>query len=251
MDDLKLYGKSTAELESLLNTISIFSNEIAMDFCLDKCATLAIIKGKVTETQGMNLPNNNIKGLNLNEIYKYLGMLQADDIKHKKVKKKTLSEYNKRVRKILKSKLNGSNIIKALNSWAVPVVRYTAGIIDWTQAELKDLERKTRKLMSAHHALHPQSDVDRLYLPRQAGGRGLLQIRQTVEEEKQALNVYIKNSTEHVLKAVSDEELLKVNESKNEYHKKKLKNCQEQWQSKPLHGQYLQDIKDKNDNYIT
>ena len=43
---------------------------------------------------------------------------------------KTLSEYNKRVRKILKSKLNGGNIIKAINSWAVPVVRYTAGIID-------------------------------------------------------------------------------------------------------------------------
>ena len=57
-------------------------------------------------------------------------------------------------------------MIKAINSCAVPVVRYTAGIIDWTQAELEDLDRKTRKLMSAHHALHPQSDVDRLYLPR-------------------------------------------------------------------------------------
>ena len=155
------------------------------------------------------------------------------------------------MRKILKSKLNGGNIIKDINSWAVPVVRYTAGMIDWTQAELGDLDRKTRKLISAHHALHPQSDVDKLYLPRQAGGRGLLQIRQTVEEEKRALNDYIKNSTEHALKAVFDDKLLKVNESKSEYHKKKLKNRQERWQSKPLHGQYLQDIKDKTDNDIT
>ena len=182
---------------------------------------------------------------------KYLGILQADDIKHKQVKKKTLSEHNKRVSKILKSKLNGGNVIKAIYSWAVSVVRYTAGIIDWTQAKLEDLDQKTRKLMLAHHALHPQSDVDRLYLPRQVGGRGLLQIRQTVEEEKRALNDYIKkSSTEHVLKAVSDEELLKVNEAKSEYHKKELKNCQERWQSKPLHGQYPQDIKDKTDNYI-
>ena len=75
--------------------------------------------------------------------YIYLGILQSDDIKHTQVKKKTLSEDNKRVRKILKSKLNGSNIIKAINSWAVPVVRYTAGIIGWTQAELEDLDRKT------------------------------------------------------------------------------------------------------------
>ena len=53
MDDLKLYGKSTAELESLLNTVRIFSYDISMEFGLEKCATLAIIKGKVTETQGL------------------------------------------------------------------------------------------------------------------------------------------------------------------------------------------------------
>ena len=105
--------------------------------------------------------------------------------------------------------------------------------------------------MSAHHALHPQSDVDRLYLSRQAGRRGPLQIRQTVEEEKRALNNYIKNSTKHALKAVSNEELLKVNESKSEYHKKELKNRLERWQSKPLHGQYLKDIKDKTSNDIS
>ena len=75
MDDLKLYGKLTAELESLLNTVRIFNNDISMEFGLDKCALLAIIKGKVTETQGMNLPNNNIKRLNLDETYKYLGIL--------------------------------------------------------------------------------------------------------------------------------------------------------------------------------
>ena len=54
------------------------------------------------------------------------------------------------------------------------------------------------------------------------GKRGLLQIRQTVEEEKRALNDYIKNSTGHALKAVSDVELYKVNESKSKYHKKEL-----------------------------
>ena len=61
MDDLKLYGKSTAELESLLNIVRIFSNDISMELGYDKCVTLAITKGKVTEAQGMNLHNNNIK----------------------------------------------------------------------------------------------------------------------------------------------------------------------------------------------
>ena len=44
--------------------------------------------------------------------------------------------------------------------------QYTVGIVDWTIAELEDLDRKTMKLMTAHRALHPQSDIDRLYLPR-------------------------------------------------------------------------------------
>ena len=61
MDNLKLCGKSTAELESLLDTVRIFSNDISMEFALDKCATLAITKSKVTDTEGMKLPNNNIK----------------------------------------------------------------------------------------------------------------------------------------------------------------------------------------------
>ena len=170
MDDLKLYGKSAPELESLLNTVRIFSNDVSMEFGLDKCATLTIQRRSVVQTEGINLPNNNIRGLSMEENYKYLGILQVDDIKHVQVKKKAASEYTKRVRKVLKSKLNGGNSIRAINSWAVPVIRYTAGIVDWTQAELEDLDRKTRKLMTANHALHPQSDVDRLYLPRQTGG---------------------------------------------------------------------------------
>ena len=91
--------------------------------------------------------------------------------------------------------------------------------------------------MPVHHALHPQSDEDRLYLPIDK----LVEVDyyksdQTVEEEKQALGDYIKNSTEYALKVVSDELLLKVNKSKSEYHKKELKNRQERWQSKSLHG---------------
>ena len=36
IDDLKLYGKSAPELESLLNTVRIFSNDISMEFGPDK-----------------------------------------------------------------------------------------------------------------------------------------------------------------------------------------------------------------------
>ena len=114
-----------------------------MEFGIEKSATLTIHKGKATHTEGLTLSNNNIiKGLSLEESYKYLGVLQAEDVKHCQVKKQTSAEYTNS--KILKSKLNGGNTIQAINSWAVPVIRYTGGIVDWTIAELEDLDRKAR-----------------------------------------------------------------------------------------------------------
>ena len=130
MEHLKLYSKTETELESLLNTVRIFSNDISMESGLEKCATLTI-RREVKLTQAIVLPNKQtIKGLSLEESYKYLSIFQAYVIKHKHVKKNTTSEYLKRVRKVLKSKLNGGNTIQAINSWAVSVIRYTAGVVD-------------------------------------------------------------------------------------------------------------------------
>ena len=70
-----------------------------MDFGKEKCATLTVHRGEVKQIQAIELPNKQIiKGLSLEESYKYFGILQADNIKHKQVKKKTISEYRKRVR---------------------------------------------------------------------------------------------------------------------------------------------------------
>ena len=98
--------------------------------------------------------------------YKYLGILEAYDTKLEEMKGQIKEEYIRRVRNILKSKLNGGNIILAINSRAVSIVRYGAGIISWTKMELEELNLKTRKLMTMYGAQHPKADVDRLYLQR-------------------------------------------------------------------------------------
>ena len=46
------------------------------------------------------------------------------------MKEKVQKEYYIRVRAVLKSKLNGRNVINAINIWAVVAVRYGAGIIN-------------------------------------------------------------------------------------------------------------------------
>jgi hypothetical protein len=88
-------------------------------------------------------------------------------------------------------------------------------------------------------------------MPRKEGGRGLLQVKQTVEEEKRALNDYLLSSTEDALKAVSNEDLLKVEGTKKDYKAEEINNRRDRWQSKVLHGQYLKDIEGKVDTEKT
>ena len=90
--------------------------------------------------------------------------MEADGVKHEKMKGQIKKEYIRRVRNIIKSKLNGGNIISVINSIAVFIVRYGLRIISYTKMELEELDWKTRKLMAMYGAQHPKTDLNRLYL---------------------------------------------------------------------------------------
>ena len=167
MDDLKLYGRKEKELDSLVQTVRVFSQDIRMEFGIDKCAMIVLKRGKLVMSDGIKLPDaKEIKSMNEGEGYKYLGIIEADEIKKKEMKEKVSNEYKRRVRKILETKLSGENVIKAINSWAISLVRYSAAFLEWTKEEVQGLDRRTRKLLAMHKGLHPRSNVDRLYLPR-------------------------------------------------------------------------------------
>ena len=114
------------------------------------------------------------------------------------MKRTVKKEYLRRVRKVLESQLNGGNLIAAINTWAVSLLRYAAGFIDWTQGELEALDRRVRKLMTMHNALHPKSDIDRLYLPKREGGRGLISVADAVTITIVGLDSYVRDSTEQL-----------------------------------------------------
>ena len=71
-----------------------------------------------------------MKGLVEGAGYKYLGMIQADQIRYTEMTEKERTEYLRRVRKVLETKLNGGNIIKEINIWAISLLRYSAAFID-------------------------------------------------------------------------------------------------------------------------
>ena len=51
IDNLKLYGKTMQELDSLMQTARILSSVIGMQFGISKCAMLEMERGKVVRSE--------------------------------------------------------------------------------------------------------------------------------------------------------------------------------------------------------
>ena len=60
MDDLKLYSRSEKGLDSLVLTVRVFSEDIGMEFGIEKCAMLVMEKGKIVKSAGIELPDNEV-----------------------------------------------------------------------------------------------------------------------------------------------------------------------------------------------
>ena len=57
MDDLKLFAKNEDLIESLVNTVRIFSEDIKVEFRLPKCGALIMERGKAVKSEGINIPD--------------------------------------------------------------------------------------------------------------------------------------------------------------------------------------------------
>ena len=154
------------------------------------------------------LPNGKvIKSLPEGESSKYLGVLEADNFLEEKMKLNFSKEYIRRLRKVLKSKLNDGNLVRGVNTWAVSLLRYSAAFVSWRKCELQAIDRKTRKLFTIYGALYPKSDVDRLYTPRKEGGRGLISVEDCVELAIRGSEVYVHRSEERLLHAARGDKI--------------------------------------------
>ena len=60
MDDLKLYAKSEKELDSLIQTVRVFSKDIGMQFGIEKCSTLVLKRGKRIKSDGIKMPDDKV-----------------------------------------------------------------------------------------------------------------------------------------------------------------------------------------------
>ena len=198
------------------------------------------------ESNGIVLPSGDVMKTISEDGYKYLGILESDKLMEKEMKEKVKKEYKRRLRLILRSKLNGKNKIQAINSWAVALIRYGAGILDWTIEEMKKIDRATRKTMTMYGALHPKSDIDRLYLTRKKGGRGLIGCERCIKAEENNLAWYVNNSVEPFIMGVRRGGIMRCEKSmkKDEFKKIAIEETEERWRDKVIYGQFVRDMDD-------
>ena len=92
---------------------------------IEKCGVLVIKSGKLVKSEGIVISGERlIRAMNDGDVdaYKFLGVLEGDEIKHTEMNRRIEKEYFRLVRKILKSKLNSGNMVQAINFRAVAVV---------------------------------------------------------------------------------------------------------------------------------
>ena len=73
-------------MDSLVQTVCVFSEDIGMEFGIEKCVMLVMQKGKTVKSVGIEVPDGKImKSLQEGESYKYLGILEADKFLEEKM----------------------------------------------------------------------------------------------------------------------------------------------------------------------
>lgn len=190
MDDIKLYAQSDKEMKQLLKTTTIFSRDIDMQFGLDKCKTLHIIRGKVRPGDYTVGDTDTITAMEPTDLYKYLGYKQLKGLDHKNIKNTLTIEYKRRLNAICITQLSGKNLIKALNTYAIPILTYSFGIVKWSKTDIEQVERMTRTILTKHNYLHPKSAIERLTIRRQDGGRGLIDINHLWQKQLFTLKTF-------------------------------------------------------------
>ena len=143
---------------------------------------MKVVKGKqVNNLQPLEMNGIVIQPIEEGDTYKYLRQDENINFDGPFNKERVTKECFTRVRKIWTSKLSAYNKVIVNNSFALPILVPTFGILDWSIQDIKDLDIKTRKQLAMSGNVHPNSDIDLLYIQRNQGGRGLQQIQRVFE----------------------------------------------------------------------
>ena len=201
MDDIKLFAQNDSYLQTLVDTVRTFSGDIDMQFGLKKCAKLSVRRGKLTLTGPLSTLDDEIGELDYGETYRYLGFPEAGGIDHGNNKTVSTDEFHRYLKLIWGSLFYGQYKVQATNSFCIPLLSYGFGIVEWTRAEIAQFDVSVHKLLTSANSHHPRSAIERLYLPRKIGGRGLVGIEHLYQRHLVLSSHHLQTSTDNLVQA--------------------------------------------------
>ena len=101
-------------------------------------------------------------------------------------------------------------------------------------------------------ALHPKSHVDRLYLKKKEGGRGLMSVERCVREEENSLGFYVANSEENLINGVAAAETINTEDTvtSGEFKKQRAQELKQSWHEKKKDGQFIREMQFVGTKYV-
>ena len=117
-----------------------------------------------------------IKSVKEGDTYKYLGIGDNTSYHGPINKERVSKEYFTWTRKKWSSEIRACNKEIAHYAFAVTFLIPTLTI-----CEIKDIDIKTQKILTLIKNVHPNSNIDRLYMQKSFGGRGLRQAQSSYE----------------------------------------------------------------------
>ena len=175
VDDLKVYQESHNLLKEINEVIVQASLDTGACYGVSKCAEIVFERGKMVKGEGLQVLQERMKTLDPDqeEMYKFLGVEQADGIKTKRVYERVKVEMTKTLKLLMKSELNDENLIQAINSKVVPVAAYPMNVCKMTKGELNELDQIVKRELRKNNMLGRQASDERLYLKRDQGGKSM------------------------------------------------------------------------------
>ena len=112
VDDLKAYQESHKALKDSNEMIVQASHDTGSCYGVAKCAEIVFKRGKMAKGEGLQVLHERMKTMDpdQNEIYKFLGVEQADRIKSKEVYDRVKGEVTRRLEILTKTELNDKEL---------------------------------------------------------------------------------------------------------------------------------------------
>ena len=155
VDGLKVYQESHKTLQDVNEMIVQASSDTGACCTAAKCAEIIFERAKMVKDEGLNVLNERMKTIepDENEIYKLLGVGQADGIKKEEVYNRMKEEIRKRINIIRRIELNDKSLVKALNTKVIPVPAYPINFCKFTQSELTELDQVIKRNLRKNNML--------------------------------------------------------------------------------------------------